>query len=57
MGKKTIDFFTRGDAFRGTKSMAGRERGKNQKRLKFIQYDGSKDNLDWRIDFKYLNFI
>ena len=22
-----------------------------------IQYDGSKDNLDWRIDFKYLSFI
>ena len=22
-----------------------------------IQYDGSKDDLDWRIDFRYLNFI
>ena len=22
-----------------------------------LQYDGSKDDLDWRIDFKYLNFI
>ena len=23
----------------------------------FVQYDGSKDDLDWRIDFKYLNLI
>ena len=23
----------------------------------FLQYDGSKDDPDWRIDFKYLNFI
>ena len=23
----------------------------------YIQYDGSKDNLDWRIDFRYFNFI
>ena len=23
----------------------------------YIQYDGSKDDLDWRIDFRYLNFI
>ena len=22
-----------------------------------IQYDGGKDELDWRIDFKYLIFI
>ena len=22
-----------------------------------VQYDGSKDDLDWRIDFKYHNFI
>ena len=22
-----------------------------------IQYNGSKDDLDWRADFKYLNFI
>ena len=22
-----------------------------------IQYDGSNDDLDWRIDFRYLNFI
>ena len=22
-----------------------------------VQYDGSKDDLDWRIDFRYLNFI
>ena len=22
-----------------------------------VQYHGSKDDLDWRIDFKYLNFI
>ena len=22
-----------------------------------LQYDGSKDDLDWRIDFKYLIFI
>ena len=22
-----------------------------------IQYDGSKDDLDWRIDFKYFNFF
>ena len=22
-----------------------------------ILYDGSKDNLDWRIDFKYFDFI
>ena len=22
-----------------------------------LQYDGSKDGLDWRIDFRYLNFI
>ena len=25
--------------------------------LRQIQYDGSKDDLDWRVDFKYLNFI
>ena len=23
----------------------------------WLQYDGSKDDLDWRIDFRYLNFI
>ena len=23
----------------------------------FLQYNGSNDDLDWRIDFKYLNFI
>ena len=23
----------------------------------YIQYDGSKDDLDWRIDFRYFNFI
>ena len=22
-----------------------------------LQYDGSKDDLDWRIDFRYLNLI
>ena len=22
-----------------------------------LQYDGSNDDLDWRIDFKYLNFV
>ena len=22
-----------------------------------LQYDGSKDDLDWRINFRYLNFI
>ena len=22
-----------------------------------VQYDGSKDNLDWRMNFRYLNFI
>ena len=22
-----------------------------------IQYDGSNDDLDWRIDFRYLNFV
>ena len=22
-----------------------------------LQYDGSKDDLDWRIDFKYFNFV
>ena len=22
-----------------------------------IQYDGSNDDLDWRLDFKYLNFV
>ena len=25
--------------------------------LFLIQYDWSKDDLDWRIDFRYLNFI
>ena len=25
--------------------------------MSYLQYDGSKDDLDWRIDFKYLNFI
>ena len=24
---------------------------------KELQYDGSNDDLDWRIDFRYLNFI
>ena len=24
---------------------------------KYVQYDWSKDDLDWRKDFKYLNFI
>ena len=24
---------------------------------KVLQYDGSKDDLDWRIDFRYFNFI
>ena len=28
-----------------------------RKNQRHIQYDGSKDDLDWRIDFKYLNFI
>ena len=22
-----------------------------------LQYDGSNDDLDWRIDFRYLNFV
>ena len=22
-----------------------------------VQYDGSNDDLDWRIDFRHLNFI
>ena len=33
-----------------------RREGKKKKE-KDIQYDGSKNNLDWRIDFRYLNFI
>ena len=35
-------------------------RGKHDKSARgreCVQYDGSKDDLDWRIDFRYLNFI
>ena len=26
-------------------------------KLKWVQYDGSKDDLDWRIDFRYFDYI
>ena len=25
--------------------------------IRVVQYNGSKDDLDWRIDFRYLDFI
>ena len=34
-----------------------RKKGRKEGRQKYVQYNGSNDDLDWRIDFKYLNFI